>query len=236
MTNIIAAAQQLGRLGFRVHPLKAKDQPYTKYSQTATSDLDKIANLFGSFKDPMIGIATGQGLVVIDDDRREGLDEELTRAAGRIATTPKWGVHYYFACTTPLRNSVGKLAAGVDVRGEGGYVVAPPTDGRVWLAEAALTPLPGLLVAACLRADTAARAAFEPRSQVPAGERHDYLVRFAGWALSAEMADDLDGLFAVTLSHAMQVCDPWPTAEIGRVKRHIFDVCCWVWNREQAAA
>ena len=44
------------------------------------------------------------------------------------ASTPRGGIHLYFkAPSFEVSNSVSKLAEGVDVRGDGGYVIAPPS-------------------------------------------------------------------------------------------------------------
>ena len=100
------------------------------------------------------------GLVVVDVDVRHGGDgslEGLEREYGRVGTTVECltgggGRHLYFAHPGGLiRNKVG-LAGGVDLRGDGGYVVAPPSvhssgiryewaEGRN-PGSAALAPLP----------------------------------------------------------------------------------------------
>lgn len=241
MTDVIAAAQQLGRRGFRVHPLKAKDQPYTRYSQTATSDPDAIARLFAPFPHALIAIATGGGLVVVDDDR--GMPEpDYSMPETLVARTANRGWHYYFQCSTPVRNSAGKIAEGVDVRGEGGYVVAPPSAGYTWHHEPTdvvgswIATLPGVLLAACLKQERS-NAEFEPRTHVPAGARHDYLVRFAGWALANEAWEsEWPDLGTFVADHAMQVCEPWPKAELPGVLRHIAGICKWVIARESGVS
>src|SRR5439155_2534028 len=113
-----------------------------------------------------IGIVTGaiSGLVVVDIDVRHGGDgalEHIEREHGRLPTTVECrtgggGRHLYFAHPGGLvRNKVG-LAPGIDLRGDGGYVVAPPSlhpsglryawarDGRP--GHAALAPLPDWLL------------------------------------------------------------------------------------------
>src|SRR5207245_8411583 len=74
-----------------------------------------------------IGIATGpdSGLVVLDVDCPEILNgwqsDTLTAETGK-------GQHFYFALNgTAVKNSVRKLGDGLDLRGDGGYVVAPPS-------------------------------------------------------------------------------------------------------------
>jgi putative DNA primase/helicase len=81
-----------------------------------------------------IGIATGSasGLVVLDIDPKNDGNESIkqfTIPPTLEVITGSGGRHYYFALPqgTEIRNSAGKLAAGLDVRGEGGYVVAPPS-------------------------------------------------------------------------------------------------------------
>jgi hypothetical protein len=102
-----------------------------------------------------LGLRTGQvsGVVVIDIDpahggeRPRGLPDTITCITG------SGGTHLYYSCTVPISNSAGKLARGVDVRGDGGQVVFPgsthPGTGRqyAWLVEHApgqipLAPLP----------------------------------------------------------------------------------------------
>src|SRR5262249_2169914 len=87
------------------------------------------------------------GLAVLDGDRHysaiDGVTalRELLRPqpdfkpqAVPTVRTPRDGVHLYFAqVTPPLTNRRGRLPAGVDIRGAGGFVVAPGTelpDGR----------------------------------------------------------------------------------------------------------
>jgi hypothetical protein len=98
---------------------------------------------------------------VIDiDPRHDGegwLTENAARLPGtRIVRTMSGGVHLYFRLGgEELRNSAGKskagkgIAAGVDVRGEGGYVIVPPSAG--YAIEDARPPadMPGWLLDLC---------------------------------------------------------------------------------------
>ncbi len=234
MIALAEAAVDLGRRGFRVHPLKAKDQPHTAYSRTATSIEADIAAFWRRWPDALIGICTGDGLVVIDDDNgHDDPDPELP--ATLTARTATRGWHYYYRCDLPIRNSVGKLAPGVDVRGQGGYVVAPPSEGRTWVdIDTPIAVLPDLLLAACLREEACARATFEPRAHVAAGERHDYLVRVAGWMLAVELVDSYADLRDLVLEHALDVCEPWAPEELPAVRKNIAGIVRWVLARERA--
>lgn len=84
-----------------------------------------------------IGVATGlaSGLVVVDiDPRNQGdLDlEELEARHGKLPDTPMsltggGGQYYFFAC--PEEGfAPGKLAGGIDIKADGGYVVLPPSN------------------------------------------------------------------------------------------------------------
>jgi len=86
-----------------------------------------------------VGIVTGalSGLVVVDIDPRHGGDDTLDNlfvkhgSFGETveAMTGGGGRHFYFKHPGfELKNSVGKLGAGIDVRGDGGYVLAPPSE------------------------------------------------------------------------------------------------------------
>lgn len=76
-----------------------------------------------------LAVVTGQlsGVVVVDCDSDAGVLEAQRRGIPitPTATTGK-GRHYYFAWTGATRNAV-RLADDVDVRGDGGYVLIPPS-------------------------------------------------------------------------------------------------------------
>lgn len=80
------------------------------------------------------GIATGSksGLFVLDLDVRPGKDGIANFIAMGpceatfTVRTPTGGLHLYFRMPNhPVRNSAGELGVGIDIRGDGGYVVAP---------------------------------------------------------------------------------------------------------------
>lgn len=86
-----------------------------------------------------VGVVTGEssGLVVVDIDPRHGgedaLDNLFVKHGGFPETvevmTGGGGRHFYFKHPgKQIRNSAGKLGNGIDVRGDGGYVLAPPSE------------------------------------------------------------------------------------------------------------
>lgn len=73
------------------------------------------------------------GLYVVDIDGPEGRASlaELEKEHGPIpltkASTTGRGTHYLFKATPGIRNSQGTIGKGIDTRGDGGYIVAPPS-------------------------------------------------------------------------------------------------------------
>lgn len=119
----------------------------------ATTDTGVIRGWWERWPDANVGIATGGGLVVIDVDPRHGGDDglvDLRRTLGELPDTVECltgsgGRHIYVSVGegVVVRNSAGTLAPGVDIRGEGGYVVAAPsvhTSGRSYAWEASSRP------------------------------------------------------------------------------------------------
>lgn len=110
-----------------------------------------------------VGVATGArtGLVVLDiDSYHDGLHtlQRLTAEHGPLpptltSRTGRGGYHAYFLHPGDgdIRCGAGQLGPGLDVRGDGGYVVAPPsigpTGGRyVWVRRVSPKPLPPWLL------------------------------------------------------------------------------------------
>lgn len=181
------------------HPLSALVPNGLK---SATTDTKVITDWWVSWPDANVGIATGN-VIVIDVDPRHGGDcslAELERLNGELP--PSWrvhtgggGLHIYFAAPPDIliKNSAGQLGTGIDVRGHGGYVVAPPSThisgGRYgWAAGKDLAPVPAWLVAALQQQRVKAPVAAQDWRQlvgngVTEGKRNDAAARLAGHLL-----------------------------------------------------
>lgn len=135
--------------GFLVFPLKGKEPLVKKWQNRATTDEPTIRGWFARWPDANYGVATGNGLVVLDLDLKNGHDgaREVDRirdgAAAFEVETPSGGRHEYWLAATPLRNRVGVLP-GVDVRADGGFVVGPGSvlDGKPYRLVAGSRPRP----------------------------------------------------------------------------------------------
>ena len=100
----------------------------------ATLDEEVITRWFSGSTNYNIGIATGKetGLVILDVDPKNGGRESLKEyklPQTLEVITGSGGRHYYYFYPedVEIRNSAGKLGPGLDIRGNGGYVVAPPS-------------------------------------------------------------------------------------------------------------
>lgn len=136
------AARWYAANGIAVFPLRPNEKrPGTTHGfKDATTDLTAVAAWWSSTPQANIGLPTGIRFDVVDVDPPDGWTSlnEL-KAAGAIgpalgyAHTPRGGLHIYLA-PSGLGNSAGVLP-GIDLRGEGGYVVAPPsrTETGMWI-------------------------------------------------------------------------------------------------------
>lgn len=102
----------------------------------ATTDESTLRTIWGNRRHLNVGIATGavSGVFVVDIDGIEGMESirSLEATHGRLPTTyrvstPRGGFHLYFKYPEKKVISVNGKWKNVDVKGEGGYVVAPPS-------------------------------------------------------------------------------------------------------------
>lgn len=103
----------------------------------ATTDADTIARWWATDPDSNIGIATGavSGFFVVDVDPRNGGDatlDALEDEHGKLPATVEsltggGGRHilYRYPAGSAVRS--GKLGTGLDIKGDGGYIVGPPS-------------------------------------------------------------------------------------------------------------
>lgn len=96
----------------------------------ASSNLEAVAHWWRQHPTANVGLATGHVLDVIDVDGSDGWSSWLAGrdwpdVLGSVSTPRPGGVHR-FVRRTGMGNGQ-KIAPGVDYRGMGGYVVAPPS-------------------------------------------------------------------------------------------------------------
>ena len=150
----------------------------------ATTDLDQIERWWHRRPNTNIGIRTGtpSGLVIVDIDPDHGGDTSWHNLQAAHAETPTatvatggGGTHrYYLHPGTTIPNSASRIGPGIDIRGDGGYVIAPPSrhpSGHTyqWETGTPPQPLPGWLRHAALPPPTPRPT--RPAQPVVAGDR-----------------------------------------------------------------
>jgi hypothetical protein len=152
--HFLTAALRYARLGFRVHPVHSIDagtctcgeadcsspgkHPLTPHGcLDATDDETVIQGWAEQAPTANVAIATGRasGVWVLDVDGAEGLEglAELERTNGALSPTARartggGGEHLFFATSDgEVRCATGLGGLRIDVRGEHGYVVVPPS-------------------------------------------------------------------------------------------------------------
>ena len=150
------------KLNVPVFPCGDNKRPITENGfKNAVTEPARILALFERPGAELIGMPTGQvsGLVVIDIDiraDRTGMDWLNLNADAlpetRTHKTRSGGLHLVFRAPEgiPIRNSAGRLAPGVDVRGDGGYVILPPSPGYEIADQTDPAEMPRWLIKACL--------------------------------------------------------------------------------------
>ena len=154
ITPLAQAALDLAKQGGAVFPLHTVDDgkcscaardcerpgkhPRTRRGlHDASRNEAQVKQWWWQWPDANVGLATGvaSGVVVLDIDGPKGAEsiKALQAKHGKLPKTPTartggGGWHLYFRHPGGLvRNSVKRLGDGLDVRGDGGYVVAPPS-------------------------------------------------------------------------------------------------------------
>lgn len=174
MTPLTRKALDLAATGIPVFPCGANKRPCTSKEEggrgfhDASLDAGEIRRLFSHRGARLIGVPTGDvcGFDALDIDPRHGGDaweaDNLHRLPEtRIHRTRGGGRHYLFHHAPNMRNDAGtRVADGVDVRGDGGYVIWWPAHGVKPDSEAPVAHWPDWLLPLAL-----------PKSKPPPAER-----------------------------------------------------------------
>jgi len=194
--------------GWRMFPVKAKSKEpqIPEWQKFATTNKAHLVSWWKQWPGANIGVATGResNLFVLDIDVKpaEGRDGhralgELERKYGPLpqtvrAQTSCGGEHVYFQypADRELRNTAGALGPGLDTRGEGGFVVGPPSihpNGSAYTFSADHHPLhiplalpPHWLLNLLLTKKPKPEPHARVNGGIPPGQRNDSLTSKAG--------------------------------------------------------
>lgn len=136
--RMIAAALEYAAAGIPVFPVN----PHTRIALVAwgtqhSTDPEQIRKWWMQWPIAMIATPTGKrsGLFILDLDEKGGRSGSASLAdlgidippEAPIVRTPSGGIHAVFAWSHNLRNTAGKIGAGIDTRAEGGIVFLAPS-------------------------------------------------------------------------------------------------------------
>ena len=165
---MMALGDIAARMPWPVFACNAEKQPVvaTGY-KAATRDMLAILEQFARPAAAMIGVPTGDasGLLVIDIDIKNGQNGQAWLDANadalpstRTHKTRSGGLHLVFRMPTgiDIRNSASRIAPGVDVRGNGGYIIVPPSPGYSVADACEPADMPQWLIRACMRTEAPA--------------------------------------------------------------------------------
>lgn len=234
--------------GIPVFPVRQNKAPYTPRGfKDATCDGATIREWWRKWPDAGIGVPTGvaSGWLVLDSDPRHGGDVSLCQLIEEHGDLPDTleaetgggGHHIVFEYPelAALGNSRGRLPEGLDVRGEGGYIVAAPSlhasGGRYrWRNDLRPVPVPLWLLTLLTEArpSVATLPDAETRSQaksgagigpvIAEGSRNDALFRI-GTSMRGKGAE-LPEIEAELLDiNARRCSPPLPESEVLKTAR-----------------
>jgi hypothetical protein len=219
--------------------------PRTKHGlKDASDDPAVITRWWSKWPDANVGIATGEasGFVVIDIDPRNGGDTSLKALIAEHGDLPETletrtgggGSHYFFAHPGgKIACSSSKVAPGVDVKGDGGYVVAPPSvhesgDKYEWMvADVESAPLPQWLLALVqapardgASVDSAAQVGASGGDKIPERQRNSHLTSIAG-SLRSRGCDEAV-MLAALMEENRSRCEPvLGDSEVERIAKSV---------------
>jgi len=234
-------ARTLAEQGWPVFPVQpGEKRPLGKLAphgcKDATTDPVKVDDWWRVVPSANIGLATSLHLFVVDLDVKNGADglaawEQLTKGRPVPETlavdTPSGGRHYYFRAPkgTQIKNSASAVADGIDVRGDGGYVLFPPSEtgaGRYHVRHRApVASAPDWLLKALTRPQNGRTKQAAPvEGDVPEGRRNAALTSLAGAMRRKGMSRDAMEA-ALLKENAARCTPPLPDAEVRDIAKSV---------------
>jgi Bifunctional DNA primase/polymerase, N-terminal/Primase C terminal 1 (PriCT-1) len=240
---MLRTALALARKGMAVFPCQPRDKPPAtqRGCLDASTDPEIIRRWWCERPDCNVAIATGKpsGVFVIDIDDAEAELRKLELEHGELPATVEVvtarGRHLWFKMPdAPVRNSAGKIAPGVDVRGTGGYVLAPPSihpSGRpyAWSVDShnALAAAPEWLLAKITERTNGGTMPAPPAqwrelaaNGVAEGRRDCTVAKFTGYLLRRHV-DAIVVAELMQIFNATRCAPPLPAADVERIVNSI---------------
>ncbi len=229
--TLLEHALRYARMGRPVFPCASNKKPLTSRGfKDASLDEKTITAWWTDNPHALIGTPTGNGAIVIDVDGEEGemslqglefthgpLPPTRTSATGH-------GRHLWYRVQCAVRNSAGKIADGIDIRGDGGYVILPPSPHPAgtlyrWVTRCAPAELPASWLELLLKQDMAEKVASTKESEpIPAGRRNSTLASIAGTMRRRGMSESAI-LSALIAENESRCVPPLPRSEVEAIAK-----------------
>ncbi|HPC65299.1 MAG TPA: bifunctional DNA primase/polymerase [Anaerohalosphaeraceae bacterium] len=240
--DILHAALDYAQRGIPVFPCQVSNKaPLTRNGfKDASVGIEQIKCWWANHPDAIIGMPTGAAshLIVMDIDPRHGGDYSLQGLTGEHGSLPDTltaitgggGTHYYFKYPGRLiRCSTSKIAAGVDIKGDGGYVIVPPSghesgnhyywDGNFDLDVVA--DIPQWLLELMISEDKSVAKNNHPDgNQIPEGQRNNTLASLAGNMRRVGMGES-EILAAIQMTNQLRCSPPLPESEVVAIAKSV---------------
>lgn len=231
MKNLMldAARRYVNEYGFSVIPITTNGTkkpliPWERYQNEKATD-DQLKKWFGTYDPANIGIVTGE----ISNDCVVDIDEYNDSIPAYIPThiytptvcTPRDGKHLHFSWPGFRVGNNQKKIPGVDFRGDGGYVVAPPSCNTnntkyTWIidpSQAPLALLPDGYMSLITKSGTVnEKYTVAPEMAFNKGRRDDDLFHIA-YCLAKGGMDEKE--IVIVMMNMAKVCNPpFPMSEV----------------------
>lgn len=248
--DMLPYALQYAQAGLRVFSLSPCDKKPlggTRGCKEATDDISVIKKWWTDNPFYNIGIATGNGIVVIDVDEGDGKSGEDSirkwqEEHGNLPTTMtsitgNGGRHLIYRCNGNYQNHVSVIP-NVDIRADGGYIVAPPSihpNGRryKWNNDFSINNLAmidntvKMLIGSnvtpmptIFNSSVTKNAIDINQLSFDEGSRNDSLYRY-GCSLQGKGLDDSDIFCELTKVNISRCTPPLSTAEVDRIYQSV---------------
>jgi hypothetical protein len=237
---IWSGARALAEAGWAVFPVDATTKrPRTPHGHLdATTDVARVDqwSRTGAFIGGAIATPTGNGLLVVDVDPRNGGEVPSWAPETLTVHTQSGGVHLYYAIDGPWKSRASLFGPGIDSKADGGYVLVPPSPGYQWANVAPKVALSTefltMHVAPEQRGGATRGASRLAPEQWRRGIIHDQVVAWAAWFASV-MDDDQD---VIDATWDMVNAARRSGVTIDNARGHIDSAIRWVLAREAAKA
>lgn len=233
---LLQAALEYAANDYAVFPIhKSTKEPATKHGfLDASTDEETIFKWWSDNPGYNVGIATGVNLTVLDIDPPKWGDQSLNLLQEYLKGIPQTsyaltgggGKHLLFKTATPIKNDVG-LLPGIDLRGKGGYIVAPPSlhaTGMLYQFPPGFSPLemePTMIPAKLLETIEQLRPfkigkSIDFETVIREGVRNDSLFRLSARFRNRKMPDEILRM-VITLVNTNLCKPPLGKAEVERI-------------------